>query len=228
MSGPPPRSDSLRGIERRCYGDSSHLPPAPGDRVSPMRFDIDDYIRRASTLPSRVYVDPEVYRLAVERVFARSWQLVGDAAMAKVPGQVHPFTLLEGCLDEPLLWTRDAGDELHLLSNVCTHRGNLVAEGAGNGPSLRCRYHGRRFGLDGRFLSMPEFERAAGFPTAADDLPRVPFVSWEGFLFASLAPALPLAELLAEMQARGGFLPLPRPTLDCPRPRRSLVRGQRG
>ena len=169
-----------------------------------MRLDIDPDITRAATPPSRLYFDPEVYRQVLEGVFARSWQLVADTAAVKVPGQVHPVTLLEGSLDEPLLWTRDAKDQLHCLSNVCTHRGALVCEHAGVHPALRCRYHGRRFAQDGRFLSMPEFEGAAGFPSPADDLAKVPFAAWGKFLFASLAPAFPLAEL----DARIGWLPL--------------------
>jgi phenylpropionate dioxygenase-like ring-hydroxylating dioxygenase large terminal subunit len=189
-----------------------------------MLFDIDPDITRAATPPSRLYTDPEVYRRIVDRVFARSWQLVADATAVKVPGQVHPVTLLEGSLDEPLLLTRDARDQVHCLSNVCTHRGNLVAEGAVNEPFLRCRYHGRRFGLDGRFLSMPEFERAVGFPTAADDLPRVPFGELWGFLFAALDPAFPLADLTAEMRARVGFLPFAQAAFDPGRSRDYLVR----
>ncbi|HZF09570.1 MAG TPA: aromatic ring-hydroxylating dioxygenase subunit alpha [Thermoanaerobaculia bacterium] len=189
-----------------------------------MRLDIDPDITRAATPPSRLYFDPEVYRQVLEGVFARSWQLVADTAAVKVPGQVHPVTLLEGSLDEPLLWTRDAKDQLHCLSNVCTHRGNLVAESPGNDPFLRCRYHGRRFGLDGRFLSMPEFERTAGFPTAADDLPRVDFGAFGSFLFASLAPAFPLDELLAPVRERIGFLPLAEATFDPGRSRDYLVR----
>ena len=186
--------------------------------------EIAEDIRRAATLPSRVYTDPRMHALAVERVFARSWQLVGDTQLARVPGQVHPFTLLEGCLDEPLLLARDGEDELRCLSNVCTHRGNLVAESAGNQPFLRCRYHGRRFGLDGRFLSMPEFEKAERFPTAADDLPRVPLAQWGPWLFASLRPAMPCDELLAEVAARVGWMPLADFRFDPSRSRDYLVR----
>jgi choline monooxygenase len=189
-----------------------------------MRLDIDPDITRAETPPARLYSDPEVYRRILERVFARSWQLVGDKTAIKVPGQVHPVTLLEGSLDEPLLLTRDAKDEVHCLSNVCTHRGNLVAESPGNEAFLRCRYHGRRFGLDGRFLSMPEFDRAVGFPRPADDLPRVPCGDFGSFLFASLAPAFPLVDLLAEVRARVGFLPLAEATFDPGRSRDYLVR----
>ena len=187
------------------------------------RLAIEPDIRRASTLPSWVYADPEVFAASRERVFHRSWQLVGDTDRVKVPGQVVPLTLLEGLLDEPLLLTRDRSDRLHCLSNVCTHRGNLVAESEGVELALRCRYHGRRFGLDGCFLSMPEFEQAEGFPSAADALPRIPFGTWEKFVFASLAPRAPLEETLAAMRARCAWMPVRDAVFDPSRSRDYLV-----
>jgi phenylpropionate dioxygenase-like ring-hydroxylating dioxygenase large terminal subunit len=188
------------------------------------RFEIDDDIRKASTLPGWFYSDPELFARSRERIFARSWQFAGDGDRLKGPGKVFPTTLLEGCLDEPLLLTRDAGDQVHCLSNVCTHRGNLLCKGEGVEQGLRCGYHGRRFGLDGRFHSMPEFEGAAGFPSEKDDLPRVPFGRWGKFLFASLQPDHPFEALVAEMDARIGWLPLGEAVLDPSRSRDYLVK----
>jgi choline monooxygenase len=187
-------------------------------------FVIDPDIRQAATLPAWVYSDPAVFDTVRERVFAPSWQFVADSDRVKVPGQVCPLGLLDGLLDEPLVLVRDRDDQLHCLSNVCTHRGNLVVESEGVHHMLRCRYHGRRFGLDGRFHSMPEFEGALDFPSAADDLPRLPFGAWEKFLFASLAPEQPLDALLGDMRARCGWLPLRDAVFDATRSRDYLVR----
>ena len=187
-------------------------------------WSIDPDIRRAATLPAALYSDPAWFEAARRRIFARTWQWVADTDAVRVPGQTWPFTLLEGVLDEPLLLTRDSQDEIHCLSNVCTHRGTLVCEHAAVLPALRCRYHGRRFAHDGRFLSMPEFEQAEGFPSPADDLARVPFGSWGKFLFASLDPAFPLAEQMAEIDARVSWLPLQEVRFDPARSRDYLVR----
>ena len=170
-------------------------------------FDIDPDIRVARTLPAWVYSDPELFRIQSDRVFARTWHYAGHDDLVKVSGQVYPFTLLPGMLDEPLLLARDAGDRLHALSNVCTHRGTLVVEGPGHEQQLRCRYHGRRFALDGRFHSMPEFDGAANFPSAADDLPHVALGVWTRFLMVALAPAMKFDELVAPMQDRLAALP---------------------
>ena len=171
-------------------------------------LEVDAEIRRAHTLPGRVYTDPAIYELAKDRVFARSWQFAGDAMELRAPGHVRPVTLLPGCLDEPVVLARTYDASVHCFSNVCTHRGALVVEGEGFARHLRCRYHGRRFELDGRFVSMPEFDQTENFPTSADDLPRLPFGEWGRFFFAGIDPAFSLDELLAPMQERVGWMPL--------------------
>jgi choline monooxygenase len=164
--------------------------------VSPPRVEIDPDIRRARTLPPEVY-GPAWFDALTERVLARSWHLVGDAVEAQVPGRVTPLTLLPSPRPEPLVLACDPEGQVRCLSNVCTHRGNVVVEEPGNATSLRCRYHGRRFGLDGRFQSMPRFDGVEGFPSPTDDLRRVPLGRLDRFLFASLDPFVPFDAWIA-------------------------------
>ncbi|MCI0343425.1 MAG: aromatic ring-hydroxylating dioxygenase subunit alpha [Planctomycetales bacterium] len=175
---------------------------------------IDPDIRRAATLPARVYRDPEAFALQRERLFPRAWHLVGDAALLREPGDRMPVTLLPGALDEPLLLARGKDGRVRLLSNVCTHRGNVLVTEPGRGQDIRCRYHGRRFGLDGKFLSMPEFAEAVGFPSRSDDLPEVPLGEWGRFLLGSLAPEVAAEKLLEPIRARAGFVPLEKLAFD--------------
>jgi len=185
-----------------CRNDPLPRPKTP----VPSDFSIDPDIARAETLPSALYHAPRWYELQRERIFARSWQPVPDAGNLKAPGHVRPFTLLEGCLDEPLVLVRDRGGVLRCLSNVCTHRGALVVEGEGHRKSLRCRYHGRRFGLDGSFQQMPEFEGVEGFPRSEDDLPELPLERWGPFRFTSLDPAFPFREWIAPIEERTAWM----------------------
>jgi choline monooxygenase len=173
-----------------------------------MKFEIDADITRASTPPSRVYHDPQQFAVQREQIFTRGWLYAGESGRVRAPGHVLPFTLLPGCLDEPLVLTRDQAGELHCLSNVCTHRGALVVEGEGHVNTLRCRYHGRRFGLDGCFQFMPEFDGVHGFPSKADDLPRLPLREWGPLVFTSLDPMMDFGEWMAPVEARVAWLPL--------------------
>ena len=170
-------------------------------------FDIAPDIRVAETLPAWVYSDPAVFRAQADSVFARTWHYAGHDDLVKTPGQVHPFTLLAGMLDEPLVLTRDAADRVHCLSNVCTHRGTLVVEGAGHLQQLRCRYHGRRFALDGRFHSMPEFDGVSGFPSPRDDLPHVGLGWYHRFAMVAIAPAMPLDDVVGPLVERLAHVP---------------------
>src|SRR5439155_3708187 len=113
-------------------------------------FHTDTDIRKASTLPGEFYRSRRYFDLCRERVFRRTWQFIMDASALRSPGQVWPITLLPGFLDEPILLTRVPLDQLHCVSNVCTHRGSLLVEGPCHVHQIRCRYHGRTFHLDGR------------------------------------------------------------------------------
>ena len=190
-------------------------PPPPSRRTLPEALPrpetlprVDPRIEWASGLPGAVYSDPRFLELQKERVFARSWQLVGDVTELRAPGHVRPVTLLEGCMDEPLLLVQGDDAVLRCLSNVCTHRGALVVEGEGHLRHLRCRYHGRRFGLDGCLTHMPEFEGVEGFPSRADDLPRLPMERWGPFAFTALDPAWTFQEWMAPVRERTDWMPL--------------------
>ncbi len=178
--------------------------------VKPRRSEdiINPDVSSAATIPSQYYTDPNLYKLALDRIFARSWQFATDTDRLKVPGQIISWTMGEGGLNEPLMLTRDDKDKLHCLSNVCTHRGSVLVDAECHLKQIRCRYHGRRFALDGQFVSAPGFEDVCNFPAPSDNLPSIPLESWDKFLFASLDPMFSLAELTADMGRRVGFLPL--------------------
>ncbi len=190
----------------------------------PLDFEIDSDIRRAHTPPAQFYCDSGAHSAVCERVLARSWQFVGSTELARVPGAIHPFTFLPGACEEPLLLSRDDSDRLRCLSNVCTHRGNLVVDSPGTAKALRCRYHGRRFGMDGKFQSMPEFGGVEGFPAPCDDLAQVPLEAWGPFLFTALDPCVPFGEWLGPIHDRLGWLPLAEFRFDPARSRDYVVK----
>ncbi|HXB94265.1 MAG TPA: aromatic ring-hydroxylating dioxygenase subunit alpha [Puia sp.] len=172
------------------------------------RFFIDPDIAKATTLPSDFYIDAQLFELAREKLFAPSWQFVGDSDQALAAGECRPLTLLESYLDEPLALVRDQDGELRLLSNVCTHRGNIVVQEPCRLMHLRCRYHGRLFNLDGGFRSMPEFREVENFPSPADDLKQLPLASWGKWLFTSVAGGSGFADYWGELMRRLPWLPL--------------------
>jgi choline monooxygenase len=174
---------------------------------SAVTFTVDPDVTRARTLPSAFYLDPAVHALTRERVFARTWQWLGDLGDVDAAGSLSPREMLPGHLDEPLLLARDGAGELRCLSNVCTHRGNILVRAACQAEQIRCSYHSRRFDLDGRMTFMPGFENANDFPGPSDHLPRVPFGDFAGQAFASLAPVAPFDAFFGDIGARLAWLP---------------------
>jgi len=160
-------------------------------------FEIDVDIRKAWTLPSRFYTDKAFFELSKARIFSKSWQLIGRKDGLS---QIEPRTLLPDFLDEPILITKNA-DAIRCFSNVCTHRGKILVDEPAEGNLIRCGYHGRRFSLDGKFLSMPEFEGVECFPSEKDDLTRLPAAEWKGFLFVSCEPSTDLVEFVGDVDA---------------------------
>ena len=172
------------------------------------RFFIDPDIAKAATLSSEFYTDAHLFQVCKEQLFAPSWQFIGDSDSVAGAGQCRPLVLLDGFLDEPLVLVRDMERELRLLSNVCTHRGNLVVSEPCRLAHLRCGYHGRQFNLDGGFRSMPEFREVKNFPTAKDDLRRVPLASWGKWLFTSLCGGGGFDDYWGDLLRRLHWLPL--------------------
>jgi choline monooxygenase len=189
--------------------------------LPPIAIDAD--IHRAQTPPGALYTDPHYYDYFLTHAFGRSWQLMTDATALKVPGSVLPVRFCPYSIDEPLVLTRAADDQLHCLSNVCTHRANLVVEQPGQLKQLQCRYHGRRFGLDGQLIHMPEFEGVAGFPCSDDNLPQTPLHSWGNLLFAAISPFCAFEDWLGPIQERLSWLPLNEFQFDASRSRDYLV-----
>ncbi|MBS1600130.1 MAG: aromatic ring-hydroxylating dioxygenase subunit alpha [Bacteroidetes bacterium] len=171
-------------------------------------FHTEKDIARAKTINKEFYTSDKVFELAKEKLFASGWQWIGDTDMVKEPGSVYPITLLENYLDEPLVLTKDKTSKVHLLSNVCTHRGNIIADRACAATNLRCKYHGRLFHLDGKFLSMPEFKEVKDFPSADDSLHQLPIFNWGKWLFTSLNNIHTPDLFLGEMMNRVGWLPV--------------------
>lgn len=150
--------------------------------MNPLSIDAD--IRKARTLTSDFYTDSAWFELSKEKIFARTWQFLG-----RLDGfeSLQPVTMLPEMLGEPLLLSR-TDNSVRCLSNVCTHRGKILVEEPCEANLIRCGYHGRRFSLDGKFLSMPEFEGVEEFPCESDNLKQLPFAVRQGFMFASIDP----------------------------------------
>lgn len=177
-------------------------------------FHINPNINQAHTLPAEFYRSEIAFTQVIEKIFAKSWHYIADADAVAKTGQVHPLTLLDNVLTEPLVLTKDKAGTTHCLSNVCTHRGNIMVHEPGSVNMLSCNYHGRCFRLDGTLRAMPGFEGVENFPAESDHLPQLPLAELGPLLFASLSSNPTFEAVFGAMLDRIGWMPLDTLTYD--------------
>ncbi len=162
-------------------------------------FAFDERLASASTLPSWCYIEARVLEAEEERVFGRTWQLVGREDQVSSPGMFFTAEVA----GEPLLVARGGDSRVRALSNVCRHRAGPVAAGEGTCQAFRCGYHGWSYALDGRLLNTPEFEGVEDFRKEEHGLPEFRLDTWMSLLFVNLDGSAPsLAETLEDLPAR--------------------------
>ena len=145
-------------------------------------------LERASALAARFYTEPAVAELERERVFARSWQLAAHAGELAGAGD-HVVCTVAGV---PVLIVHGADGVLRAFHNVCRHRAGPLATASGRGATtLRCRYHGWTYSLEGRLRAAPEMDGAAGFDPGSIVLAPAAVREWQGLVFVAVAAEAP-------------------------------------
>jgi choline monooxygenase len=166
---------------------------------------IDADIARAWSLPAPYYVDPAIAAEEKDRIFGRSWQVIGHGDRVAKPGDYFTAQLV----DEPLLIVRGTDGELRAFFNVCRHRAGPPAEGCGSRKLFRCIYHGWTYNLDGSLNHATEVEGVEGFK--AEDFALVPVrcEEWLNLVFVNLdrnaAPLIPSLGNLPQQAERFPF-----------------------
>jgi phenylpropionate dioxygenase-like ring-hydroxylating dioxygenase large terminal subunit len=136
-----------------------------------------------------VYTDPEIFRLEMERLWARAWIYVGHTS--QVPGAGDYVACDIGL--EPVLMIRQPDGGVRVLRNRCAHKGaKLVSDRSGSaGRFLRCPYHNWSYRTDGSIAAVPLRQGYEGTNfaqcEAARGLRPVAAETYRGFVFARLA-----------------------------------------
>src|SRR5215208_4356690 len=95
----------------------------PAAEYSASDLRVSEPLARASTLPSRFYLEDDVLAAEKQRVFGRTWQLVARLDDLARPGDFVPATIV----DEPLVIMHGTDGVLRGFYNVCRHRAGQVA-----------------------------------------------------------------------------------------------------
>lgn len=105
----------------------------------------------------RIYSDQDLYEIELERVFARSWLLLGHEG--HIPKAGDYITTYMG--EDPVIVVRQKDGSIKVFLNQCRHRGMRIERSDfGNAKSFTCTYHGWAYDIAGNLVNVP-FEKEA-------------------------------------------------------------------
>jgi len=192
--------------------------------TKPLRLDVNEQIECAWTLASRFYTDPHILEVEREKIFRRTWQLVGTLDQACGEAIVPGAGTVEGkkvkrtisdpesyftadVAGEPIIVVRDKAGTLRAFSNVCRHRAGPIALGSGCKNVLRCQYHGWTYTLDGRLIGTPDVEGVEFFDRSAMGMVPLRLATWEKSIFVNLDGAGCNEKIATESQSAPRAVP---------------------
>ena len=167
----------------------------PIDMLAPQKLE------QAHALPAPFYTDADMAALEAKAVFSNSWQLVCHQSRLAGVGD-HVVTQIG---ELPIIVLRSDATTLRAFHNVCRHRAGPLARCDGlAAKSLRCKYHGWTYGLDGVLRSAPEMSGAADFDPGQISLPEVRVETWQGLVFLAVGTVPPFENFIAGIAQRLG------------------------
>jgi phenylpropionate dioxygenase-like ring-hydroxylating dioxygenase large terminal subunit len=198
-SGPAPGEGRSSGISVQQHLDAESRPvPAVLRQQSPTFLGTE-------LVPYERYTSAEFFRLEVEQMWPRVWQMacneahipkVGDSVLYEIGGQ-------------SLIVVRTEPDRIRAFHNVCLHRARRLRDCDGSIGELRCRYHGFGWNLDG---SLKRFPSPWDFPQVDPtrwNLPEARVETWDTWVFINLdlgaPPLIDYLEVLPDHFARWPF-----------------------
>ena len=114
---------------------------------------------RGETLPAHWYTAPDIAKLELRKLFAKTWAYVGPLNELKNVGD-YITGYIGGRI--PVAVVRGTSG-LNGLINICRHRRHEVLKGRGNAQVLQCGYHAWTYNLAGCLQGAPRTAHEPGF-----------------------------------------------------------------
>lgn len=111
---------------------------------------LEEIVRPDEGLISRrIFSDPEIYELEIERIFGKAWFFLGHESEIPNPGDL----VSRPCGMDAAILIRDDEGIVRAFLNSCRHRGMRICRtDRANVTFLRCPYHGWAYRNNGELL----------------------------------------------------------------------------
>jgi len=114
---------------------------------------------REGMVPANIYADPEIFQLERERYFARNWVFLAHESEIPANGDY----VVRQIVADSFIVSRDEHGEVHVIFNMCLHRGMQVCRSErGNSSHFRCPYHAWTYKNSGELVGVPFHADAYG------------------------------------------------------------------
>lgn len=146
-----------------------------------------------------IFVDPQVHALEIERIFNRSWLLLGHET--EIPNTGDYVTRPMG--SDHIIVSRGEDGTVRGFLNACRHRGMPVCRAdAGNARRFVCPYHAWTYDTTGALRTTSHDQHYAGTDLSKLGLTLVPRLDlYRGLIFGSWNPQAPsLDEHLGDLK----------------------------
>ena len=151
-------------------------------------------------------ITPEFYELERDAIFRRTWLNVGR--VEQLPRVGSYFTRELEAARTSIVVVRSADQQVRAFYNMCRHRGNKLVwqdypgeEVNGTCRQFTCKYHGRRYSLDGDCTFVQQEDEFFDLDKSDYGLAPVRVDTWEGFIFVNLddTDTTPLRDYLGRL-----------------------------
>lgn len=125
-------------------------------RLTKAEFDsVTASIEEARTLPARAYYTDDFFVLETARIFKRHWMALAFDSTLPDPGDMRPMELF----GMALVIIRGDDRVLRVFHNLCPYDGCLAVQHPRRGATdFEVYYHGWRYDLRGRLISIPYWD----------------------------------------------------------------------
>lgn len=164
--------------------------------------DLATLVRAEQGLISRrIFADPEIFNLEVERIFGKSWFFIGHESEIARPGDI----VARQCGIDPVILLRDEQGVVRAFLNSCRHRGmRLCRVDREHATTLKCPYHGWAYSTSGALLAASSEDHYGEGELEKEQLGLIPVTKlgiYRGLVFGSWDATAPsLEQWLGDMR----------------------------